>query len=445
MIKAKKNILFISYVFPPTGGAGIQRTVKLVKYFSRLGWNVSVLTAKNPSVPVKDTKMLEDIPNNVKIYRSITYEVPYTLKRKIWNKTSAAKQDNKESILGLSIIFRWIKKLVYILMMPDPQIGWVGSAYRAAKKIIRRESINYLFISAPPFSSLLLIPKLKNIKGIIKVADFRDEWSEFYLKAYDFHNQNTSTIEKILRLEKSVFQHADIITMATKQFVTNYFQKYPEQSQKIKVLTNGYDPDDFIHIKKDIEHSKSRTKIVYTGTVFNVTTLQYFLLAISNLIDKDLSYLKKIKIEIVGRITEEELIYFSKFRFQEILDIRGYLPHSESIKALLNSDILLVIIDELEGSQRIIAAKIFEYIYTKIPILGLVPIDGAVANIINETETGIVVSNRDIEGITHLLERFIERSINIIPNEKEINKYTRENIAKDLIVHLTEYHKRERL
>jgi len=66
-----KKILFISYVFPPTGGAGIQRTVKFVKYFYKLGWKPFVLTAKNPSVPVFDYEILKDIPKEVKIFKSI--------------------------------------------------------------------------------------------------------------------------------------------------------------------------------------------------------------------------------------------------------------------------------------------------------------------------------------------------------------------------------------
>ncbi|MGH7272817.1 MAG: hypothetical protein ACREJ3_20495 [Polyangiaceae bacterium] len=46
--------LLVSYCFPPAGGAGVQRVVKLAKYLPHHGVSPAVLTVKNPSVPLRD-------------------------------------------------------------------------------------------------------------------------------------------------------------------------------------------------------------------------------------------------------------------------------------------------------------------------------------------------------------------------------------------------------
>ena len=436
-----KKILFISYVFPPTGGAGIQRTVKLVKYFHRLGWEPYVLTAKNPSVPVFDYEMLKDIPDDIKIYKSFSLEIPYTLKKRLWSGTVKSseneKEPNPEQISKKSLknkILGFIKFFVHLIMMPDPQVGWNYFTQKRAKKIIKKHGIDYVFISAPPFSSLLLVPGLAKL-GVKVIADFRDEWTEFYLKSYDFHQRDDYTTQKIIQMEKAVVESSTLVTMATGSFVKNYSEKYKKQQHKIKLLTNGFDAEDFADIKQE-KKSGQTFNITYTGTIFNVTTARFLLRALSNLFDKDKKFKDKTKLTFVGRVTDEEKSYFDKFEFQEQLALPGYVSHDQSISYLFNSDLLVVIVDDLDGSDRIIAAKIFEYIYTGIPILALVPEDGEIARIVNSSRTGVVISNRNIEKIEETLRKFISGEFYFNPDEKEISKYSRENIASKLIEYI---------
>jgi len=438
-----KKILFISYVFPPTGGAGIQRTVKLLKYTYRLGWEPFVLTTKNPSVPVFDNGMLKDIPTDVKIFKSITFEIPYSLKRKLWKETvevnkTYGQNENVHKKSLLSIFKSLVKKLVHIVMMPDPQVGWNYTAYKTAKKIIEKYHIHYVFISAPPFSSLLLINKLSNL-GVKVVADFRDEWTEFYLKSYDFHRRDEHTFIKIKNYEETVMNSASLITMATQSFVNNYKKTYPVHAKKIKVLTNGFDEDDFSELPS-LKKDDQIFEISYTGTIFNVTTARYFLQSVESLLSNNLLN-KELRLNFVGRITEDESIYFSNFKFQENLNCTGYVDHVKSIEYLAKTDMLLVIVDELEGSERIIAAKVFEYIRIGKPILALVPEKGEIAKIIHRTNSGTVVSNRNVEAIREALIEHINSGITYQQNEKEILKYSREEIAKQLIEYLEDLNK----
>ena len=79
----KNRFLMVSYAFPPVGGAGVQRSVKFVKYIGRFGWKPTVLTALNPSVPVVDCDLVQDIPIDTEILRARTWEPSYRIKKSL--------------------------------------------------------------------------------------------------------------------------------------------------------------------------------------------------------------------------------------------------------------------------------------------------------------------------------------------------------------------------
>lgn len=441
------KILIISYVFPPVGGAGVQRTAKLVKYLHSFGWETHVLTASNPSVPLKDDTLLRDIPKDVHVHKAFSLELPYVFKEFLWKlgvggaaseQSRTGNESQQLSVLRQLVgdLFAWMKAG---LLLPDPQIGWVRQATRNANKVLKKYCIQDVFVSAPPFSSLLIGRNLKEQVERLRVTiDFRDEWTEFYVNAYKFHHCKPRSLKNVLAMEKDVIAKADCVTMATESFCQNYRKKYPQHAHKIKVLTNGYDPDDF---KVDCElpgWEFDKFNITYTGTIFGVTTARYCLRAVAGLLKRRPELKQKLRINFVGRITHDEVPYFDNFEYPEVLKVYGYVEHGKSAFALKNSDLLLVIIDEQEGSERIIAAKIFEYIYAEVPVLGLVPSKGEVGRIIQETKAGSVVGNRCVEDIAQRIEAAIDGNHRRQPDKEKIRLYSRGSIAKKLIEYLKE-------
>ena len=78
---SKKRLLFISYAFPPTGGGGVQRSAKFTKYLPEYGWQATVLTAANPSVPVQDQDLQDDVNGSTTLLRARTLEPSYAMKK----------------------------------------------------------------------------------------------------------------------------------------------------------------------------------------------------------------------------------------------------------------------------------------------------------------------------------------------------------------------------
>ena len=87
-----KKVLIISYYFPPSGGAGVQRMLKFVKYLREFGWEPVVLTARNADYPAYDESLQSEIPPGIKVYRSRIVE-PYRLYRKFTGREADESTD----------------------------------------------------------------------------------------------------------------------------------------------------------------------------------------------------------------------------------------------------------------------------------------------------------------------------------------------------------------
>jgi hypothetical protein len=63
-----KRVLFVAYYFPPRGGAGVQRSLKFVKYLRRFGWEPTVLaSAYERRSGAYDQTLLCEVPEGTEI------------------------------------------------------------------------------------------------------------------------------------------------------------------------------------------------------------------------------------------------------------------------------------------------------------------------------------------------------------------------------------------
>jgi len=156
-----KNILFVTYIFPPLAGAGVQRSLKFVKYLRHYQWEPIVLTSAGNSPGTKDITLLQEIPEATNIYRTPAYSI-----MRFWN---SLRNIHMQKLV--SFIDRY-------LLLPDGQIFWHFGARKVAMKIIREKKIDIIYTTSGPYSNHLVGLYLKNKYPLIKwVADFRDEWT----------------------------------------------------------------------------------------------------------------------------------------------------------------------------------------------------------------------------------------------------------------------------
>lgn len=427
-----KNILIIAYYFPPSGGPGGQRVLKTVKYLPLFGWQPFVLTVSNGQFPAKDESLLDEIPKSVVVERTRIFE-PYDIYRKLTGmKPGTAIDVNVIKKEGQSLSFKqkiaeFIRATFFI---PDARIGWLFSAVKAGREMIKKYDIKAIYSSSPPYTCSVIAKKLKKISNLPWIAGFRDPWTGFISSPKRW--MLPAMIDR--HLEHSVFQTADYVECAWEGIIKDALSKYTNLDKKKFIhIPNGFDSADFpdINIK-----ANDKFTLTYTGSMYGRRNPESLFKSIEFLIKQEKVNPKDIKLVFVGRFGDEIHEMFKNASFKESIEIFPYVPHKQSVEFILRSDALLLVVDESKESEEIVPGKVYEYIGTRKPILAIAPDNSAIAKLIKETNTGLVAHQSEIDKISDNLFKFYQawkQNIQLtIPEEKEINKYERRESAKQL-------------
>ena len=73
-----KRVLIITYYWPPSGGSGVQRWLKMSKYLPEYGWQPVIYTTENAEYPIVDPSLEKDVAPETEVIRRPIFE-PYTL------------------------------------------------------------------------------------------------------------------------------------------------------------------------------------------------------------------------------------------------------------------------------------------------------------------------------------------------------------------------------
>lgn len=429
-----KNILVVAYYFPPSGGPGGQRVLKTVKYLPNFGWQPYVLTVSNGQFPAIDETLLEEIPKSVIVERTKIFE-PYDIYRKLTGmKPGAAIDVNVIKKEGQPVSFKqkiaeFVRATFFI---PDARVGWLFSAVKTGKEMIKKYNIQAIYSSSPPYTCSLIAKKLKKSSKLPWIAGFRDPWTGF------ISSPNRWFIPaKIDRhFEKSVFQTANFIECAWEGIIKDALSKFPElEKKKFVHIPNGFDSEDFPKIQFE---PNSKFTLTYTGSMYGRRNPESLFKAIEKLINLEKINPDDVRLIFVGRFGDEIHEMFNNASFKDKIEIYGYVPHKESVEFILRSDALLLVVDESKESEEIVPGKVYEYIGTRKPILAIAPENSAISNLIKETNTGLVAHQTEIDKISDNFLKFYlawkQKTQLTIPNDSQINKYERRESAKQLAV-----------
>jgi hypothetical protein len=427
-----KNLLIIAYYFPPSGGPGVQRVLKHVKYLPEFGWNPIVLTVSNGQFPARDESLLKQIPDSVKVYRSKIFE-PYDLYRKLTGKKPGAaidvntiKKDDQK--IGMKEkIAEFIRATFFI---PDARVLWLNEAKISVDQIMRENNIDAVYSSSPPYTCSLIARYAHRKYKLPWIAGFRDPWTGFisspkrwFLPAY---------IDR--KMEKSVFSESDYVECAWQGIIKDALGKYPDlDDSKFLHVPNGYDSSDFPKI--EIKKNKKFT-VTYTGSLYGRRNPKAFFEAVQMLIDQELFTKDDICLRFVGRFGAEVEEMFAKTEFKDSIETVSYVPHHKSIEYLMTSDALLLIVDESKESAEIVPGKVYEYVGVKRPIIAIAPKGSAIEELMIETKCGKIAHQSEVMRISEIIKDYYlfwkENNNNFDPDIEAVNKYERKNAAKNL-------------
>lgn len=397
-----KKLLLISYSFPPIQGSESTMAFNSVRCLSKLGWNATVLCAKSTKKDKNKCSMLSEVPKDTSVHRT------YYLKN----------------------FFIDVLAFDFLKILPDSKIGWLPFAIKKGEDILRKRKIDVIISRSTPVTSHLVALKLKVLTGLPWIACFSDPWTQnpyfFYpLKSIRRFNEY---------LERKVVFTADKIVFTSKYAKTSFLEKYRTiSSDKVIVIPNSYDPSEFLETKKMAPSTKKFT-ITYTGNFYKTRSPEPLFKALKLLKDGN-GIRGKMEVKLIGYIGEFTRL-ISKYELDEVVSVINTVPRKEVFFHLYNSDVLLLIDAPSREPSVFLPSKLVEYLFTGKPILAITP-EGASADVVRETKTGIVVPPDDIKGIKNALRdlynMYLNSNLKINPDWDEINKYSAERCTELLV------------
>lgn len=386
-----KKVMLISYVFPPAGGAGVQRALKLVKYLPRFGWQAVVVTPKSPAVPVRDDSYLCDLHPETKVCR-----LPI-LEPGVNGVTGGGNHGAKSFKARLAAMAAGA-------MFPDPRVVWLPTALPGALAAARRYQVQAVLVTAPPFSPFLLGASVAGLLGLPLILDFRDDWSGYFTSG--FETGGSRLRRWLVRTSEGILvNRAAGVTLTTAEAIHWLRRLHGGPAKKYALIPNGYDPADFSFMSQEglAPPDDGCLHLLYTGTVFKVHPLSPLWQAAARLTT---AQRKKLRITIVGRIapdgeTTDPGLPGLKVR------VLPYEPHQTVLRRLCQAHGLLVTQADEPGLERMVPAKLFEYLAARRPVLAIVP-PGAAQRIVTQANAGHAVHPSDIAGLAEILARWIE-------------------------------------
>ena len=447
-----KRVLIISYYWPPTGGSGVQRWVKFAKYLPSEGWQPVIYTPENPEQLAVDESLAAEVPAEAEVIRTHITE-PYELYKKFLKKSGHSREAvevnpvNAQNKTFAQKAAMWVRGNFF---RPDPRCLWIGPSVKFLKKYLKEHPVDLIVSTGPPQSMHIIGMKLARETGLPWIADFRDPWTKiFYFK----HLSMTRTTERWhRRMEKRVLDEASVV-VAVSPLVQQEFQNMTQTP--VELITNGFDECDFEQGAPDqsgLSHpgpdqatnidpdQKSRLAaggpdkdfvITHTGLFAadgNPTILWKVLAAKCT---KDEGFRKHLRIRFVGKTDDAITEAVRAAGLDGHLTDMGYQPHAVAIREQRLASLLILPLRKEPEYKAVLPGKLFEYLASWRPVLGIGQPDGAMSMILNTTKTGVVLNWDDEASITRFIDLCWKNHLKgeLTVDDADISQFTRRNLT----------------
>lgn len=378
MEAAGKKVLIITYYWPPAGGPGVQRWLKFAKYLPEFGINPVMYIPENPHYPLVDEGLTAEIPKSITILKQRIFE-PYGLaalfSRKKTDRISSGIIPNEKKQTFLEKTLLWVRGNLFI---PDARVFWVKPSISYLRKYIRDNEIGTVITSGPPHSLHLIGLGLKRKTNVDWIADFRDPWTT--IGYHDKLHLSAYAAGKHKRLEADVLSTADriIVTSATTKAEFEAMTTRP-----IHVITNGYDVEKVEKVTLD-----EKFTVAHIGSFLSGRNPDILWKCLSELVRENEGFRRCFRLKLIGAVSREVMQSIENHNLSDFTDNKGYLSHHEAIKEQRSSQVLLLVEIDSPETRSIIPGKLFEYMVSERPVIGIGPEGSDFAAILKETNTG---------------------------------------------------------
>ena len=426
-----KRVLIISYYWPPTGGSGVQRWVKFAKYLPSEGWQPVIYTPENPEQLATDASLEAEIPAEAEIIKTHIIE-PYELYKKFLKKSGHSKEAvevnpvNAQNKSFLQKVAMWVRGNLFL---PDPRCMWIRPSVSYLKKYLKEHPVDLIVSTGPPQSMHIIGMKLARQTGLPWIADFRDPWTRiFYFK----HLSMTRTTERWhKKMEKKVLDAASAV-VAVSPLVQQEFQEMTQTP--VELITNGFDECDFAGAAcTEAAGGKDKDFIItHTGLFAADGNPSVLWETLRDKCIKDPVFKDRLKIKLIGKTDRQITESIEAAGLGENLTDMGYQPHDKAVEEQRRASLLILPLRKEPEYKAVLPGKLYEYLASWRPVLGIGQPDGAMSMILNTTKTGVVFNWEDKASVSRFIDLCWKNHLEgrLVVDDADISQFTRRNLTR---------------
>ncbi|MFT6905430.1 MAG: hypothetical protein ACJAS1_002086 [Oleiphilaceae bacterium] len=348
-----KKVLIVSFYFPPSSGAAVQRTLKAAEYLPEFGWDPIILTAKPFAY--------DSLENSQSIPTSLTNKV---------FRTSAWDVNNHLSIKGKHL--GWMSSI-------DRWSTWIPGAIFRGLKIIREYKPDLILSTTPTPSANIIARALSKITKTPWVADYQDPFS--------YHNYPTSwlKIKAQKSIDKSTIHNCSAAIFATPNAQDLYKKAFPSVPEKnFHVVENGFDEKNWQKIEnyKPLSSSpfnQNKFSLFYSGVLYSNGRNPDPLFRALNLL-KSNNLINSDNFELIFQGSGNGENFKTALNDLDITDLVRFtdnVPYLDSLFFMTKAAALILIQDKVFNLQ--VPGKLYEYFRSGRPVLTITPQGSATA------------------------------------------------------------------
>ncbi|MDX2283068.1 MAG: glycosyltransferase [Bacteroidia bacterium] len=421
------RVLLITYYWPPSGGAGVQRVLKFAKYLRDFGWEPVVYVPANPSYPVLDPSLEADIPPDLEILRGPIWE-PYEWYKRFTGKGKQERvysgfltEDRPPSLTErLSV---WIRGNFFI---PDARRFWIGPSVRRLDAWLRQHPVDAILSSGPPHTVHLIARGLKRRTGLPWIADFRDPWTNI-----DFYPQLglTPWADRLhRRMEASVVREADQLVTVSWVWAEEFRAL---GARNPRVILNGFDDQDFAFDPPPLEPRFVCAHIGYLNADRNPPRLWE---AFGELYQDHPDLRRDLVLRFVGKADHVTFRQLEAAGLSGCVERIDYVPHSEVLRYTRSAQLLLLLVNNVPNVMGHIPGKTYEYIGSRRPVLAIAPPEADAARVLREARSGRACGFEDKEAMkAEILRRYAQYQAGTLATEAaDTRGFTRRDATRQM-------------
>ena len=376
--RAAPSVLLVAFHYPPQGeSSGVQRTLSLANDMAERGWRPIVLSVTPIAYRRTREDQLGDIHPGVKVYRAFAVDVSR----------------------GLAIRGKYPR----FIALPDVWSSWFVSGLIVGCWLVARYRPQFVWSTYPVATAHLLGAGLAYIARKPWIADFRDSMTE------DGYPTDATQRRVYLWIERRTIAFATRCVFTTGGTLAIYSERYPEQSVKFRVIPNGYVEKYFQHLQRPTyAYGRGPVTLVHSGVIYpGDRDPSSFFEAIGKLKAHGFD---STRLRIILRASSFDDVLrpmIAKLDIGDVVDLAPSIEYRKALTEMVKVDGLLVL--QASSCNHQIPAKVYEYVRSGTPIIGLTDPVGDTAALLREIGSEWIAPLKDAASIVTLLTEFVAR------------------------------------